>query len=97
MAALAYCLLPLSGLAAYFGGRDARTRFHGLQAIAFGLAWALALLGAAALSARLTQGLFALGAFAWVLLLGATALGRDPALPLVGGALRRAAQLSPRA
>lgn len=97
MAALAYLLLPLSGLVAYFAGRDVRARFHGLQAITFGLVWGLVLLGAAALSARLTQVLFVLGALGWAALLGATALGRDPALPVVGRLLRRAAQPSPRA
>jgi uncharacterized membrane protein len=95
MAAFSYLLLPLTGLIVYFGGRDVRARFHGLQAIAFGLLWALALYGAAAVSPRLTQVLFAAGGLTWAVLFGATALGRDPALPVLGRLLRRAAEGSP--
>jgi uncharacterized membrane protein len=81
MAALAYLMLPLSGVIAFLFAADPRVRFHGMQAIVFGLLWALALYGGAALSPTLTRVVAAVGALIWVVLLGATAAGRDPALP----------------
>jgi uncharacterized membrane protein len=96
VAVLAYLLLPISGLAAYLLGRDARIRFHGLQAIALGLVWALSLYGASALSPRATRVVFGVGAAAWLGLIVAVALGRRARLPLVGRSLERAARDDPR-
>lgn len=91
MAALAYALLPVTGLIAFLGSRSPRTRWHGLQAIALGLVWAVVLYPAARLSAGLTQALFVLGALLWIWFMVATARGRDPALPFLGGILKEIA------
>ncbi len=82
----------MTGLIALAMGSEARTRFHGLQAIVFGLVWALALYAGAALSPAATKIVFAVGAFSWSVLIGATAAGRDPKLPGIGRLLRRAAE-----
>lgn len=95
MAALAYVLLPLSGLVAYSMGTSSRVRFHGLQAIVLGLAWPLLLYAASALAPIATQIVFALGGLLWLWLVVASALGRDPALPLVGRPLARATGVDP--
>ena len=97
MAALAYVLLPVSGLIAYLKGSSPRIRFHGLQAILLGLLWPLALYACAYVSPGATQACFAVGAVVWVLFAGAAAFGADPRVPLVGGSLRRAAAADPRA
>ena len=89
MAALAYVLLPVSGLIAYSMGASSRTRFHGLQAVVLGLKWPLALYAASFLSPVVTQLVFAAGLAAWLWLLVATAAGRDPRLPVVGNYLQR--------
>jgi hypothetical protein len=91
MATLAYVLLPLSGIAAFLGGGSVRTRMHGLQAIAFGTAWPLALYGASEISAGATKAVFALGASIWAIFLVGTLLGRDPVVPGLRGVLIRAA------
>ncbi len=91
MAALSYLLLPVSGLVALGLGSNARTRFHGMQAIVFGLVWALALYGGSALSPAATKAVFGVGAISWLLLFVATLAGRDPRLPGVGRVLQRAA------
>ena len=90
MAALAYVLLPLSGLVAFVLARSARIRFHGAQAIVVGLAWGLALYGASALSSSITRVVWGLGALVWFVLLVGTALGRDPAVPGLRGVLETA-------
>lgn len=95
MAALSYVLLPLTGMIAYFAGDGPRARFHGLQAVLWGAAWPLSLYGASAISPGVTRMVFAVGALVWLFLLTATALGRDPALPLIGGLLRRWAEDPP--
>jgi hypothetical protein len=95
MAALAYVLLPLSGLIAYAVGSSPRMRLHGLQAIVFGAAWPATLFVASWISARATQVVFALGAVAWIALLVLTAAGRDPGLPGLRGLLERAAVSPP--
>lgn len=87
VAALAYSLLSVTGLLAFLTAADARVRFHGLQAIAIGLGWALLLYAAAVVSERLTQFVFAAGVLVWLAFLLATLLGRDPKLPLLGRAL----------
>lgn len=96
MAALAYVLLPASGLAAYLLGRDRRIRFHGLQAIAFGLVWGGALYIASALSPTATRVTFAIGGAVWLVFMLLAALGRDPRLPLAGRRLELAAEGDPR-
>lgn len=88
MAALAYLLLPVTGLIAFLSGRDARTRFHGLQAICIGLAWPVVLYLAALGPAAAVQAVFAVGGLVWLSFLVATAFGRDPGLPGLGRALR---------
>ena len=97
MPAAAYLLLPVSGLIVYLLGPDRRARFQGLQAIALGLVWPLALYAASALSPGVTRAVFALGAVAWLALMLLTAAGKDPRLPLVGRPLMRAAESDPRA
>ena len=91
MAALAYALLPVSGLIAFLTAEDARVRFHGLQAIALGLVWPLLLYAAAAASERITQVVFGIGLVVWLGYLLGTLAGRDPRLPAVSGALARTA------
>lgn len=91
MAALAYLLLPVTGLLAFLTAAEARVRFHGLQAIALGLAWPLLLYGASAVSAVVTQIAFALGLLVWVGFVAATLAGRDPKLPGLAAMLAAAA------
>jgi uncharacterized membrane protein len=97
VAALAYVLLPVSGLFAYLKGASQRMRFHGLQAIVLGLAWPLALYACTYAGPGATQAAWAVGAVAWVALGLATAFGANPRIPGVGGALWRAAEHDPRA
>jgi uncharacterized membrane protein len=96
-AGLAYLLLPVTGLIALFKGRSARTRFHGLQAIALGALWPLALLGASAISAGASKAVFALGALVWIGFMVLAGVGANPSLPLLGAPLRRAAEPDPKA
>lgn len=96
MPAAAYLLLPVSGLVAYLLGADRRMRFHGLQAIALGLAWALGLYAGSAISPAATRVVFVLGALSWFVLIIGAAVGKDPRLPLVGKPLLRAAEGDPR-
>ena len=81
MAAFAYVLPPATGLIAYLRGRNARARRHGLQSVAFGAVWPLALYAGAELSARAAQVIFVAGAALWIGLLVVTAVGRDAHLP----------------
>ena len=96
MAALAYLLPPVTGLAAYLGGRDERVRFHGLQSIVLGTLWPTAMIAASWVTPGATQVAGALGALAWAMFLGGAALGRDPRWPLAGRALRALAADPPR-
>ena len=89
MAALAYVLLPISGLIAFSMGRSPRVRFHGAQAILIGLLWPVFLYCGSFLSPRVTQIFFLAGALMWASFLVATALGRDPLVPLAGDYLAR--------
>lgn len=91
MAAFAYVLLPVTGLLAYFSGRTPRARWHGLQAIVLGALWPALLYVAAALNESLVLPVAVGGAALWLLFLGATALGRDPALPWIGAKLKELA------
>ena len=84
MAALAYLLLPVTGLLAYMSGTTVRERWHGLQAIALGLVWPCALYAGSWLSPSVTQVVFVVGAGAWLLFLFGTLAGKDPAIPVIG-------------
>ena len=86
VAALAYVLLPLSGLIAFLTAGSARVRFHGLQAIAVGLVWPLLLYAGSLFSPVAARIAFAVGAVVWVVLLGGTLMGKDPKLPGVSAA-----------
>ena len=97
MVALAYILLPVSGLVAYLTGRSRRVRLHGLQAIALGLVWPAALYGCTYLTPGATQICAVLGGVVWIGFLAAAALGADPLIPLLGRYLERAARDDPRA
>jgi len=97
VAALAYLLLPVSGLAAYLTGRSPRMRFHGLQAIALGFLWPAALYLCTFLSPRATQVCAALGAAVWLGFLAATAYGLNPRFPVAVRYLQRLAEDDPRA
>jgi len=81
MAALAYVLLPLSGVIAFLTGRSARIRFHGLQAIAVGAVWAVAAYVASWTAPLVTVAVFVAGAALWVTLLVSSLIGRDIRLP----------------
>ena len=95
MAALAYLLLPLTGVFAYLKGSSARVRFHGLQAVAIGLVWPVALYAGSVLSVRVTQAVFLIGVVVWLGFLVATLVGRDPRLPGVSRSLVRWARMPP--
>jgi len=90
MAALAYLLLPVTGLLAFALSHRRRVRLHGLQAIIIGTGWAVLLYAASALSAAATVLVGALGTLVWVGFLVATALGQDPRLPGLRGLLDKA-------
>lgn len=91
MAALAYVLLPLSGMLAFFSQTEARVRFHGAQAVSLGLIWPLALYACSAVTPTASQIVFVLGAGLWLALIVTTAAGRDLRLPLVGTLCARTA------
>ncbi|MDQ4124150.1 MAG: hypothetical protein M3134_00925 [Actinomycetota bacterium] len=91
MAALAYLVLPVTGLVAYFSGRSPRVRWHGLQAIVLGAVWPALLYLAAAVKESLVLPVAAGGALVWLLFLAGAALGRDPSLPWFGPKLRELA------
>ncbi|HYI45368.1 MAG TPA: hypothetical protein VE174_07915 [Actinomycetota bacterium] len=85
MAALAYLVPPVSGLIAFLIADRGRVRFHGLQSIVIGTVWPALIYLGAFVSPSLTRIAFFGGASVWVVLLMATALGRDLALPGVRG------------
>ena len=97
MAVVAYLLPPLTGLVAYLFGGDARARCHGLQSVLFGALWPAALYVCSWIAVGATQMVAATGAILWVIFVLATAMGKDPGVPLVAAWLRRAAETSPRA
>jgi uncharacterized membrane protein len=92
VAALAYVLLPVTGLVAYLSGSSPRTRFHGLQAIIFGTVWPFLLYAATWTTPVVTQVVFLVGLLVWMALMAGAAFGRDFYLPLVGPGLRSAAE-----
>lgn len=96
MAALAYLFPPISGLIAYFMGRDERVRYHGMQAVIFGLVWPMAIYGCSRISPGATQVAFFAGAAMWLLLFALTAFGLNPRLPGTGPILTRLTTESPR-
>lgn len=81
MAALAYVLLPLSGVIAFLIGPSVRIRFHGLQAIAVGAVWAVAAYVASWIAPLVTVAVFLTGAALWLILLISSLVGRDIRLP----------------
>jgi uncharacterized membrane protein len=92
VAAFAYVLLPVTGLVAFLKGPSSRMRFHGLQAIVLGAAWPLLLYAATWITTVVTQVVFAVGLLVWMIFIIATAVGRDPGLPLIAGRLRTVAE-----
>ena len=81
MAALAYVLLPLSGAIAYFVSDSRRVRFHGFQAILYGIVWPGALYAASAISSAVTAAVGIAGAAGWLLLIALAGVGMDPRFP----------------
>ena len=96
MAALAYVLLPLSGVIAFLVGGSARIRFHGLQAIAVGTVWAVAAYAASWIAPLATVAVFGVGAVVWFVLVVSTLLGRDLRLPGAGPLKRLAEDIDDR-
>ena len=96
MAALAYLLLPISGLFAFFGSANPRVRFHGLQAVVVGFLWPAAIYALAALSDGAALAAWGGGAVVWLGLMLSTAAGLDPRLPVIGRYLRNAAIQGPK-
>ena len=96
MATFAYVFPPLSGLIAYFAGSDERARLHGLQAILLGILWPASLWVLSWVSVAATQIAFLLWVLVWLLLLIASAFGRDLTVPGVGKRLRGFAEPDPR-
>jgi len=96
MASLAYLLLPVTGLFAYFGSASPRVRFHGLQAVLIGALWPAAIYAGSALSRSAALAAWAAGAAVWLGLMVTTAAGLDLRLPLVGAYLQQAARQGPK-
>jgi uncharacterized membrane protein len=96
MAALAYLFLPITGLIAYFAGRTARVRMHGLQAVVLGIVWPAALYGCSEVSVGAAQAAWAAGGVVWLALMIPAAFGKDVRIPGLGRTLERAARASPR-
>ena len=90
VAALAYVLLPLSGVVAFLFGSTERMRFHGLQAIALGTIWAVLAYEASWLAPIATAIVFVAGALAWLAAMVTALLGVDLRFP-GAGALERIA------
>src|SRR5688500_19091693 len=97
MAALAYLLLPLTGMVAYFLSRRPRTRFHGAQAVALGFLWPVALYASSFVAPLVTQITAVLGALVWIGLMISTALGKDLRLPYLGDLCAETTGLEERA
>ncbi len=96
MAALAYLLLPVTGMIAYFAGDSARARFHGIQAVLLGVAWPVLIYAASWVSATATRMVFVAGVLLWLFLIAGTAAGRDPSVPGLARHIERWAADSPR-
>ena len=91
MAGLAYLLLPVTGLLAYFSGRTPRLRWHGLQAIVLGALWPALLYLAAAVAESLVFPVALGGGAVWLLFLAGASIGHDPSLPWLGPKLKELA------
>ena len=91
MAGLAYLLLPISGALAYFNGKKARTRFHGIQAVILGVLWPAALYAASAIGPDVTFVVAIAGAVVWATFMLVALFGRDLRFPFVGRKLERLA------
>jgi len=96
MAALAYLVPPVSGLIVYLVAASQRVRFHGLQSVALGLLWPLALLAGGLLSPAVTHLAAVTGMAAWLAFLTGAALGKDPRWPGLGRVLWSLAERPPR-
>jgi uncharacterized membrane protein len=94
VAALAYVLLPVSGLLAYLKGTTPNVRFHGLQAIVLGTVWPLLLYAATWISPAVTQAIFAIGLLTWVVMIATAAVGKGLRLPVIAGWLKGVAEIS---
>ena len=81
VAALAYVLLPLSGVIAFLFGSTVRMRFHGLQAIALGTIWALLAYAASWIAPVVTALVFGLGTLVWLAAMITALIGVDLRLP----------------
>jgi uncharacterized membrane protein len=88
MAALAYLLPPVTGLIAFLFAIDPRLRFHGLQSVALGAVWPVAIYAGSFVAPILTRIAFFGGAGVWLILLLSTAVGRDLAVPGIAGRFR---------
>jgi len=95
MAALAYLLLPVTGMIAYFTSGSPRVRWHGLQAVLIGILWPVAIYGFSALSPGAGLVAWAGGGALWLGLMISAAAGFDLSIPVVGRYLRRAAEQGP--
>lgn len=91
MAALAYLVLPVTGMVAYFSGGTPRVRWHGLQAIVIGALWPAFLYLAVAVNESLVLPVALAGAAVWLVFLAGAAIGKDPSLPWIGRRLRELA------
>lgn len=96
MAALAYLLLPVTGMIAYFGGGSARARFHGIQAVLYGVAWPALIYAASWIAETATRIVFVVGVLLWAVLIAATAAGKNPSVPGLARHVERWAAASPR-
>ena len=96
MAALAYLLLPVTGLIVYVTTRDRRARFHALQAVTLGVAFPVLLYLAAIGPPVVVQVAGIVGAVTWVGFFVAALAGRDPKIPGLGHHLERLSVLSLR-
>jgi uncharacterized membrane protein len=81
VAALAYVLLPVSGAFAFTLARSERVRFHGLQAIVYGVVWPALLYLGSLLSGGITVVVAAVGGLVWLVLVVTAAVGVDLRLP----------------
>ncbi|MDP9225017.1 MAG: hypothetical protein M3P18_14455 [Actinomycetota bacterium] len=94
MPALAYVLLPVSGIIAYVKGTTAEVRWHGLQAVVLGAVWPVLLYASTWIDPVVTQVLFGIGLLTWLVLMAGAAFDRGIRLPVVGAWLHAVAETS---
>jgi uncharacterized membrane protein len=92
MAWLAYLVPPLSGFIAYSTSSSSRTRWHGLQAVWIGFIFPLILYAASWITPTVTRVVLVLELVLWIVYPVGAAMGKDPALPIVGEFSKRAAR-----